>query len=56
MRIYFDETDVLHIVPECGTEVMAVKYWIGEFKAHGVKMLAVETEVPPKLPSPNADY
>jgi hypothetical protein len=56
MKVYFDADDVLHIVPKNSKEVMALKYWIGEFKEHGVKMLAIETEVPPRLPAPGADY
>lgn len=42
MRIYFDEDDTLHISPENSTEAMALKYWKGEYKEHGDKVLEVD--------------
>ena len=44
MRIYFDNDDTLHIVPEDSIEAMALKYWKGEYKEHGDKVLQVDTE------------
>lgn len=45
MRIYFDKDDALHIEPEDSVEKMALKYWVGEYKEHGSKVLAVDTEM-----------
>lgn len=45
MRATLDETCVLHVIPENTTELVALKYWVKEFLAHGVKMLEVSTSV-----------
>lgn len=49
MRIYFDDTDTLHICAEDSVEAMALKYWKGEYAEHGSKLLEVDTEVPIRL-------
>ncbi len=46
MRIHFDDDEVLHICPKNSVEAMALRYWLEEYKAHGDKMLVVETSVP----------
>lgn len=51
MKVYFDNDDTLHIRAENSVEAMALKYWKGEYEAHGDKMLEVDTEVPITLGS-----
>jgi len=46
MRVYFDVDDTLHIEPENSVERLALKYWTLEYKEHGGKVLAVDTEIP----------
>lgn len=45
MQVYFDDNDVLHVCPENSIEVMALKYWRGEYEEHGDKVLEVDTSV-----------
>lgn len=45
MRATLDDTCVLHIVPESTTELIALRYWVKEYLAHGAKMLEVATSV-----------
>jgi len=53
MLVDFKSDGTMVIVPECVTELMALKYWMYEFQKHGVKMLEVmietHTEVVPEV-------
>lgn len=51
VKVYFDDKDVLHVVPKDSIGVMALKYWKKEFEEHGEKVLEVDTQVPIKLGS-----
>lgn len=49
MKLYFREDDTLVICAENSVESMALKYWLNEYKAHGEKVLDIETEPPIQL-------
>jgi len=49
MRVYFDDSDTLHIEPENTVERMALKYWVQEYREHGPKLLEVDFDSPLRL-------
>ncbi len=49
IKIRFDSNDVLHLIPKDDIGMMALKYYKGELREHGEKMIVVETEVPLQL-------
>lgn len=46
MRIYFKPDDTLVVCADDSTEVMALKYWLKEYEAHGDKVLEIDTDAP----------
>lgn len=44
MNVNFKTDGTMVIIPESSVELMALKYWIYEFKKHGNKMLEVMVE------------
>lgn len=45
MDVYYDDKNVLHVCPENSVEVMANKYYKGEYEDHGDVLLEIHTEV-----------
>jgi len=57
MRCYFDNQAVLHVMPEDGTDAMAMRYWTGEYENHGDKVFKPHVDYPvnPTKPPPDDD-